>query len=179
MARHVRVPVVFPLSNPTSSCEAEPADVIAWTGGRALVATGSPFDPVRFGSRYHVIGQANNAFVFPGIGLGAIVAEASAIPDDLFLVAAETLAGAVSHGRLDERALYPPIGQLRTISRRIAVGVARAARDLGIGRPLEDDALEAAVDEAMWWPAYVPYRYRPAGAGVTRADLPEVLSAVR
>ena len=162
MARHVRVPLVFPLSNPTSSCEAAPDDVIAWTEGRALVATGSPFEPVRFGSRYHVIGQANNAFIFPGMGLGAIVAEVPVIPDDLFLVAAETLAGTVTHGRLNERALYPPIGQLRTISRRIAIATARAARDLGIGRALADDELEAAVDQAMWWPAYVPYRYRPA-----------------
>jgi malic enzyme len=143
-------PIVLPLSNPTSVVEATPADVLAWTDGRALVATGSPFEPVALpDGRTVEIGQANNVFVFPGVGLGAIVAEAATVTDRMFLLAGETLAAAVTDERLASGALYPPVSALRDVSHRIAVAVAREA-----GRV--DDA-EAAVDAAMWWPAYVPY----------------------
>jgi malic enzyme len=143
-------PIVLPLSNPTSVVEATPAAVLAWTDGRALVATGSPFDPVglRDGRRVE-IGQANNAFVFPGVGLGAIVAEAPIVTDRMFLLAGETLAAAVTDERLSTGALYPAVSALRDVSRRIAIAVARD------GGGLDDP--EAAVDAAMWWPAYVPY----------------------
>jgi malate dehydrogenase (oxaloacetate-decarboxylating) len=152
-------PIVLPLSNPTSLVEAAPTDVLAWTDGRALVATGSPFDPVELPDGRRVeVGQANNAFVFPGVGLGAIVAEASTVTDRMFLLAGETLAAAVTDERLATGALYPPIGNLRDVSRRIAVAVAREAGTL------EDP--EAAVDAAMWWPAYVPYL--PARPGERR-----------
>jgi malic enzyme len=151
-------PVILPLSNPTAACEATPADVLAWTGGRALVATGSPFEPVELDGRTHVIGQANNAFIFPGVGLGAIVAEAATVTDRMFLLAAHALAEAVTDDRLATGALYPPVSALRDVSRRIAVVVAREAGGL--------DDVEAAVDAAMWWPAYVPYL--PAREGERR-----------
>jgi malic enzyme len=157
MARHVRRPVVFPLSNPTSKTEADPADILRWTGGRALVSTGSPFDPVEYEGRTHVIGQANNAFVFPGIGLGAIVAEAREVTDDMFLVAAEALAGIVAAERQDDGSLYPSPSRLREVSREIAVRVVRAARDDGFGRAFRDEEIEPAVDDAMWFPEYRPY----------------------
>jgi malic enzyme len=134
-----------------------PADILAWSDGRALVATGSPFDPVEHGGRRHLIGQANNVFVFPGIGLGVIVAEAQVVPDAAFLVAAETLAGLVSAERLAAGALFPPVGELRAVARAIAVAVVRRLRDDGFGRPIPDDGLESAVDAAMWTPAYLPY----------------------
>ncbi len=157
MAAHARIPVILPLSNPTSKTEAQPEDLLEWTRGRAIVATGSPFPPVVRGERTHVIGQANNAFCFPGIGLGAVVAEAREITDEMFLVAAEALAGAVSQERLDEGSLYPNQSELRVASRAVAIAVARAARDGGVGRHFGDDELESAVDAMMWEPRYLPY----------------------
>ena len=112
MAAQCPVPVVLPLSNPTAKSEATPADVLEWSEGRALVATGSPFAPVRAGGRTHVIGQANNVFIFPGVGLGAIVSRAREVTDRMFLVAAKTLAGRAAE-RLGEGALYPRIAELR------------------------------------------------------------------
>jgi malic enzyme len=155
MARLVPAPIVLPLSNPTNRSEARPSDVLAWSGGRALVATGSPFDPVSVDGRTRVIGQANNVFVFPGLGLGAIVARAREITDAMFLVAATTLAGMTSAERLAHGALYPRLADLRSISRAIAIAVAQQAHDSGAaGSPCDD--IEAAVDAAMWQPDYPP-----------------------
>jgi malic enzyme len=157
MAAHARIPVILPLSNPTSKTEAQPEDIMDWTRGRAIVATGSPFPPVVRGERTHVIGQANNAFVFPGIGLGAVVAEAREVTDEMFLVAAEAMASVVSEDRLAEGVVYPSQSELRVASRAVAVAVARAARDAGVGRNFHDDEIESAIDEMMWFPQYLPF----------------------
>ena len=154
MAAHTRTPVILPLSNPTSKIEAYPADILAWTDGRALIATGSPFAPVEWDGRTHVIGQSNNAFVFPGLGLGVIVSEAREVPDALFLAAAETLTHAVDDDRLQQGGLFPPQSALREVSRAIAIRVVREARDLGVGRHFDDHEIEPAVDAAMWEPRY-------------------------
>ncbi|HSD49444.1 MAG TPA: oxaloacetate-decarboxylating malate dehydrogenase, partial [Actinomycetota bacterium] len=161
MAAHSRIPVVLPLSNPTSKTEAQPADIIEWTKGRAIVATGSPFAPVVRGERTHVIGQANNAFVFPGIGLGAVVAEAREVTDEMFLVAAESLAHAVTEERLEAGSLFPHASELRAVSREVALAVARCARDCGVGRHFEDDDISHAIDAMIWHPDYVPYEPIP------------------
>jgi malic enzyme len=155
MAKHAARPLIFPLSNPTSSSEAVPADVIAWTGGRALVATGSPFDPVEHEGKRQVIGQANNVFIFPGVGLGAILSGAPVITNELFLTAAQALAESVTPERLAEGSLYPSASMLRTVSQTIATRVVAQVRGLG-----QDDfpAIHEEVEAAMWWPAYVPYR---------------------
>ncbi len=158
MAEHTAVPVVMPLSNPTDKTEAAPADILAWTEGRALIATGSPFAPIDVGGATRVIGQANNVFIFPGLGLGAIVSETREVTDELFLVAARTLAAHVSDDRLATGSLYPSVGDLRKVSRAIAIEVARYAREAGSGRGYRDDQLEAAVDAAIWYPEYVSYR---------------------
>ena len=147
-------PIILPLSNPSDRCEAVPADVLRWTNGRALIATGSPFEAP--GGR--VIGQANNVFIFPGVGLGALVAEAREVTDEAFMVAADELAGSVSAARRTAGGIYPPIGDLRSIARRIAVAVVRRLRDTGYGRQLRDEDIEPAVDAAMWEPDYRPYR---------------------
>jgi malic enzyme len=158
MAAHVERPVVFPLSNPTTKTEALPSDIMAWTGGRALIATGSPFEPVVVDGVSHVIGQANNVFIFPGMGLGAIVAEAREITDEMFLLAAGTLAEMVSPARLAAGALYPSISELREVSRQIAAKVVCQSRDCGVGRLYRDEEVIDAVDSAIWFPAYLPYR---------------------
>jgi malic enzyme len=154
-------PIVFPLSNPTSRTEATPGQVLEWTDGRALVATGSPFDPVVVDGRMRLVGQANNAFIFPGVGLAAIVAGARTVSNAQFLVAAHTLAGLVSEERLAEGALYPPMRDLRAISREIAVEVVRSFGTVD-GLPLAAGdrgraEAEAAVDHSIWWPEYSPY----------------------
>ena len=161
MAETCPHPIILPLSNPTSRCEATPAQVLAWTDGHALVATGSPFDPVVVDGTTRQIGQANNAFIFPGVGLAAIIAGARQVSDAQFLVAARTLAALVSDERLAEGALYPSIGDLRAVSREIAVAVLCSFGTLnGVPLPAGDEGrahAEAAVDQAMWWPEYLPY----------------------
>ncbi len=154
MAARTPVPIVLPLSNPTAKTEATPADVLAWSEGRALVATGSAFDPVRVGGRDRVIGQANNVFIFPGVGLGAIASRAREVTDRMFLVAATTLADRVSAERLSEGALYPRIADLRPISRAIAIAVAREACASGVAPAMSDDDVAAAVDASIWAPEY-------------------------
>jgi malate dehydrogenase (oxaloacetate-decarboxylating) len=159
MTRHVDRPLVLALSNPTSQTEAVPADVVAWSGGRALVATGSPFPPVEHRGRTIPVPQCNNVYVFPGIGLGAIVSEAAAVTDAMFAAASESLADQVAAADLNQGALYPPLADLRAISRRIASAVARAARDDGVGTDLDDDAIEAAIDAQVWdleYPRMIP-----------------------
>ena len=154
MATHVEAPIVLPLSNPTSKTEATPADVLRWTDGRALVATGSPFAPVEVEGRLRQIGQANNVFIFPGVGLGSVVAHAHAITDRMFLVAAQTLAAKVTQERFAEGAMYPRLRDLRSISHSIAIAVAQAARDDGVGRHLDNAQIASAVDLATWTPEY-------------------------
>jgi malate dehydrogenase (oxaloacetate-decarboxylating) len=151
-------PLVLPLSNPTTQCEAVPEDVIAWSAGRALVATGSPFPPLMYGGQTVRVGQSNNAFIFPGIGLGALVAEAREVTDGMCLAAAECLAGCVAEADLAAGILYPPIRELRHVAGRIAEAVVRAAREDGVGRRLDDAAIPAAVSAARWEPEYPPTR---------------------
>jgi malic enzyme len=155
VAGNAPVPIVLPLSNPSDRAEADPSDVLAWTDGRAVVATGSP---VPSPPANRIVGQANNVFIFPGVGLGALVAEAREVTDEAFLSAADELAGAVTPDRLVAGAIYPPIADLRGIARRIGVAVARRLRDSGYGRQLRDEEIEPAVDGAMWTPDYVPYQ---------------------
>ncbi len=131
------------------------------------MATGSPFDPVEIGGRTQIVGQANNVFVFPGVGLGAVAGRAREVTDRMFLVAATTLAGMVPLERIEQGAIYPRLTELRTISREIAVAVAREARDSGVAPMAADSELEAAIDACIWAPQYEclePTRQQDAAA---------------
>jgi malic enzyme len=153
MAAHVERPAVFPLSNPTSSSEARPADVMAWTDGRALVATGSPFEPVAIGGRTVRIGQGNNAFVFPGVGLGVLVSEAREVTDGMFAAGADALAAQLPEEDLAAGSLFPRIAGLRAVTAKVAEAVVRQAVAEGVARNAPEDPAEA-VAAAMWDPAY-------------------------
>ena len=152
MSAAVQRPIVFPISNPTSKIEAMPADVIAWSGGKALVAVGIPVPPVTYGGVTYQIGQANNALVYPGLGLGTIVAGASKVTDRMLLAAAEAVAGQVDVSA-PGAPLVPPVQNLRASSATTAVAVARAAIDEGVAASQPANLVQA-VQDAMWQPVY-------------------------
>ena len=156
MADHCARPLIFPLSNPTSKAECTPSEALRHSDGRALVATGSPFEPVTFNGRRHVIGQCNNLFVFPGVGLGALISEASRVTASMFLAAARVLADFTVTNSAGEDSLYPPLQMLRQVSQSIAFEVAQTAREEGIGRALCDEALRAEIEAFCWFPDYTP-----------------------
>ncbi len=167
MAKHVERPVIFPMSNPTNKTEAKPVDLVAWTNGRALIATGSPFEPVPYQGRTITISQANNSFIFPGVGLGVLVAEAKEVTDGMFAVAAQRLADEVKESDLASGSLFPSAHEIRRISARIAEGVVAEARNVGVGRKISDVEIPKAVAAMMWDPAYLPMVPAP-----THAEMP-------
>lgn len=151
-------PVIFPLSNPTSKCEVTPNDALRWTDGRALVATGSPFDPVELDGKRFRIGQCNNSFIFPGVGLGAWVGRLERITDEMFLDAAHALARSVEPSDLAEGSLFPKLSRIRAISSEVACSVVRRGVQQGHARANLLDGLEERVQAAMWFPDYLPFR---------------------
>jgi malate dehydrogenase (oxaloacetate-decarboxylating) len=154
MAAHAERPMVFPLSNPTARIEAVPADIITWTDGRALVATGTPWSPVSYHGVDYVIGQANNALAYPGIGLGTVVARATRVTDGMLLAAAEAIAEQVN---VDQpgKGLLPHVNNLRVTSATVAVKVAQAAAEDGVAQAQLSNPVQA-VQDAMWRAAYAP-----------------------
>ncbi|MGW1725873.1 NAD-dependent malic enzyme [Streptomyces sp. NPDC002306] len=155
MAAHVERPIILPMSNPTRLSEAVPADLLEWTDGRALIATGSPFDPVTRDGVTYRIGQANNALVFPGLGLGAVVARATRVTDAMLVAAAHAVAGQADP-RTPGEPLLPLTDDLRRTSAAVAVAVARAAAADGVAREPVDDTIDERVRQAMWEPVYRP-----------------------
>lgn len=154
MSRHVERPIVLPLSNPTSRVECTPQEAIRASDGRAIVATGTAFEPVMEQQRLHVIGQANNVFIFPGVGLGCMLAEAQVIRDEVFLIAAHRLADLVSSDRLEVGAIYPDQSQLRSVGASIAAAVVGEVSRQGLGRAIADESIPKLVSDAMWYPDY-------------------------
>ncbi len=158
MAAHARRPVIFPLSNPTERSEATPQDLFAWTEGRAVIGTGSPFPPLTRDGKAFRVDQTNNAYVYPGIGLGAIATHARRISDGMFLAAARAIAE-TSPAKGDPNAnLLPPLVDARRLSFHVAVAVAKQAQAEGLADPMSDDAIAAAVRAKMWNPVYAAYR---------------------
>ncbi|MDD8000719.1 oxaloacetate-decarboxylating malate dehydrogenase [Bacillus cereus] len=154
MASHVERPIILPMSNPTPLAEAKPADLIEWTEGRALVATGSPFEPVTYNGITYVIGQSNNALIFPGLGLGTIVVRASVMTDGMFAAAAEAVASMVDTSQ-PGAPILPEVEELRNISEMVAIEVAKVAVAEGVAREnLSDNDIKIAVKEAIWEPEY-------------------------
>ena len=154
MAAGYERPAIFPFSNPTSKSEATPADILSWTDGRAHVATGSPFGPVTVEGRSIRIGQGNNVYVFPGVGLGCLVARVREVTDAMFTLAAEVVAQSVAEGELQAGLLFPPLTELRELTLRIACAVVREANEQGLGTPIPDDRVESAVSDMIWYPEY-------------------------
>ncbi len=151
-------PIVFPLSNPTSSCEALPEELIEWTQGRAIVATGSPFAPVQYRGKTYTVGQGNNAFIFPGLGFGAILSEAREITDGMVLAAAYALADYVAEKCLPKGEVYPAVDELNDVSARVATRVIEQAFDDGVAQTEKVTRAGAAeyVRAKFWKPKYLP-----------------------
>ncbi len=159
MAAHVERPIIFPLSNPTSRVEAVPGDLVNWTDGRALIATGSPFAPiVRSDGATQFIAQSNNAYIFPGMGLGVLAAGARRVTDEMFMAAAEELARHSPAHDDPTASLLPPVADLKPLSRKIALAVACAAVADGVAPPNDEETLARLIEERAWEPRYRPYR---------------------
>jgi len=154
-------PIIFPLSNPTSKTECTPEDALRWSEGRAIVATGSPFAPVTRGGTTYRIGQCNNSFVFPGIGLGLTIAGVRRVTEGIFLESAKALAAHVTADDLAACAVYPELTRIRECSFAVACATIRRAVQEGHADPEILDNLEATVERAMWFPEYLPVRYEP------------------
>jgi malate dehydrogenase (oxaloacetate-decarboxylating) len=159
MARGTPRPVIFPLSNPTARSEASPQDLHAWTEGRAIVGTGSPFPPVIRDGKPFKTDQTNNSYIFPGVGLGVLAVSARRVTDAMFEAAARALASASPAKKDPSAPLLPPVKELRAVARLVAVAVARTAREEGLCEPFTDRQIEARIDTKMWRPTYRPYRY--------------------
>ena len=160
MAKNCARPIIFPLSNPTSKCEAHPHDVLRWTNGKAIVGTGSPFSPYMEGDKERRIDQVNNAYIFPGIGLGIRAVNGSRITDRMFLIASESLAE-ISPAKQDPTAnLLPRLKDVRAVSRHIAIAIAKEAVATGLSsmKDLTEKQIIDLIDDYMWEPVYIPYR---------------------
>lgn len=153
MARHTKRPILLPLSNPTSKSECTPQEVFDWTQGRGIVATGSPFQPVTYQGKSYEIGQCNNVYIFPGMGLGALVAQAREITDGMFLEATKTLASLSPTLKDPTAPLFPKVGEVRGVTRQIALAVAKKACAEGVGKGSPQE-LERRLEELMWEPSY-------------------------
>ncbi|CZF86117.1 NAD-dependent malic enzyme [Grimontia marina] len=152
-------PIVFPLSNPTSRVEATPFDILRWTNGEALVATGSPFEPVVLdGGKTFTIAQCNNSYIFPGIGLGVLAVEAKRVTDEMLMESSRALAECSPLAKFGRGPLLPALEEIHSVSRHIALAVAKKAIEQGVALELAEDALQERIDAIFWQPKYRQYK---------------------
>jgi malate dehydrogenase (oxaloacetate-decarboxylating) len=158
-AANTAVPVILPLSNPTSKSECTAEEAYRASGGRCICATGSPFKPVEVDGKKKVVSQCNNLFVFPGMGLGALTSGTSRITDQMFMAASQALSGMLTTEDLERGQVLPAITDVRKVSAQVALAVCRVARESGLGMRADDKCLLDRISNAMWNPRYLPYRY--------------------
>lgn len=158
MKKGCDLPIIFPLSNPSRQVEATPEQVIEWTDGEVIVATGSPFKPVTFNGKQHLITQCNNSYIFPGIGLGVIAVKAKLISDDMLRAASETLAANSPLANTGQGGLLPAFTELAALSKKIAFAVAKVAMQQGLALEIDDNQLQQKIDNNFWKPEYRHYR---------------------
>ncbi len=154
MATYCDRPIIFPMSNPTSRCEAKPVDLIKWTKGKALVATGSPFDDVEFEGNKYPIAQSNNSYIFPGMGLGIVAIGAKRVSDDMFMAATLALSDAAPALHEANGALLPDLEDIREVSKKIAFAVAKKAVAEGLADKLSEEEMQSRINATMWEPEY-------------------------
>ncbi|XEV13421.1 NAD-dependent malic enzyme [Vibrio alginolyticus] len=158
MHKHCKRPIVFPLSNPTSRVEATPNDIIRWTNGEALVATGSPFEPVVHEGRTYPIAQCNNSYIFPGIGLGVLAVNAKRVTDEMLMESSRALATCSPLAINGRGALLPPLEEIHLVSKKIAFAVGKKAIEQGVALEITDEALNVAIEQSFWQPVYRRYK---------------------
>lgn len=158
LAANCERPIVLPLSNPTSQVEAVPADILQWTEGRALIATGSPFAPVNYQGKIYNISQCNNSYIFPGIGLGVIASGATRVTDSMLIASSNTLAACSPMLRHPEADLLPDLNEIQQVSKTIAFKVAKAAMEAGVAPLINDELLTQAIEANFWQPSYRDYK---------------------
>jgi malate dehydrogenase (oxaloacetate-decarboxylating) len=156
MHKNCKTPIIFPLSNPSRQVEATPQQVIEWTGGDVIIATGSPFDPIEYKGKTYPVAQCNNSYIFPGIGLGIIASKASRISEEMMMIASETLAKASAESGGEH--LLPPITEIANLSKKIAFEVGKLAMKQGLALELSDDLLAKQIEKNFWKPTYREYK---------------------
>jgi malate dehydrogenase (oxaloacetate-decarboxylating) len=158
MKSHCALPIIFPLSNPSRQVEATPEQVITWTNGEVIIATGSPFSPVVYQGKTYPIAQCNNSYIFPGIGLGVVAANINRITDKMLMVASETLAAVSPLANTGEGELLPPLTGIAELSKKIAFAVAKVAFEQGLALAISDEMLMEKIEQNFWQPEYRQYR---------------------
>jgi len=158
MKSYCKLPIIFPLSNPIKQVEATPEQVINWTEGQVIVATGSPFEPVTYQDKVFDIAQCNNSYIFPGLGLGIVAANVNRITDEMLMVASETLAQASPLANTGTGQLLPPLTEIAALSKKIAFAVAKVGFEQGLALKISDEQLEAKIERNFWTPEYRQYK---------------------
>ncbi|MBU3002286.1 NAD-dependent malic enzyme [Paraglaciecola arctica] len=158
MKKHCELPIIFPLSNPSRQVEATPQQVIEWTEGKVIIATGSPFKPVEYQGKTYPIAQCNNSYIFPGIGLGVIAAKASLISDEMLMATSLALAEASPLAATGEGNLLPSLGEIAQLSKKIAFDVAKIAMQQNLALEVSDEILQERIERNFWMPEYRPYK---------------------